>query len=44
MSGSKIPRPRELEVKRTAQFIGYTDHIWKLISGQLGPQLQGSEG
>jgi NitT/TauT family transport system ATP-binding protein len=40
----RIPRPRELEVKRTPEFITYTDRVWRLISGELGPQLAGSEG
>ncbi len=27
----KLPRPRELSVKRTPQFLTYVDHIWRLI-------------
>jgi NitT/TauT family transport system ATP-binding protein len=26
-----LPRPRDLEVKRTPAFVTYTDHIWRLI-------------
>jgi NitT/TauT family transport system ATP-binding protein len=26
-----IPRPRDLAVKRTLEFLGYTDRIWKMI-------------
>jgi NitT/TauT family transport system ATP-binding protein len=27
----ELPRPRELSIKRTPQFLGYVDHIWRLI-------------
>jgi NitT/TauT family transport system ATP-binding protein len=27
----ELPRPRDLEVKRTPAFTAYTDHIWRLI-------------
>jgi NitT/TauT family transport system ATP-binding protein len=27
----ELPRPRELAIKRTPEFIAYVDHIWKLI-------------
>ncbi len=30
-----IPRPRDLEIKRTPHFIELADDIWKLVSGQL---------
>ena len=30
-----IPRPRELEVKRTPRFVELADQIWQLVSGQL---------
>jgi NitT/TauT family transport system ATP-binding protein len=30
-----IPRPRDLEVKRTPHFVELADEIWKLVSGQL---------
>lgn len=36
-----LPRPRELEIKRSPEFAAHADHIWKLISGQLGPALAG---
>lgn len=29
-----LPRPRQLEVKRSQQFSKYVDHIWMLIRGQ----------
>jgi len=34
-----LPRPRELEIKRTPKFIEYADEIWGLISAQLKPHL-----
>jgi NitT/TauT family transport system ATP-binding protein len=34
-----LPRPRELEIKRTPKFIEYADQIWALISTQLKPHL-----
>ena len=37
----EIPRPRDLDVKRTPEFAHYTEQVWNLISGQLGPQLSG---
>jgi len=27
----RLPRPRDLSIKRTPEFIAYVDHIWKLI-------------
>ncbi len=30
-----LPRPRELEIKRSPAFVEMADHIWRLISGQL---------
>ena len=33
-----IPRPRDLEVKRSPKFIQYADEIWKMISTQLRPE------
>ena len=30
-----LPRPRDLEVKRSPEFVAYADQIWRLISGQL---------
>lgn len=26
-----LPRPRPLDIKRTKEFVGYVDHIWRLI-------------
>ena len=34
-----LPRPRELEIKRTPEFIEYADEIWGLISTQLKPHI-----
>jgi len=33
-----LPRPRQLEVKRTPEFVEYTDAIWRMISGELQPE------
>jgi ABC-type nitrate/sulfonate/bicarbonate transport system ATPase subunit len=30
-----LPRPRELRVKRTPEFVAYEEKIWNLISIQL---------
>ncbi|KAA0971753.1 ABC transporter ATP-binding protein [Aureimonas fodinaquatilis] len=30
-----LPRPRDLEVKRSAPFVAYVDHIWKLIEQEV---------
>ncbi|HET7169333.1 MAG TPA: ABC transporter ATP-binding protein [Candidatus Limnocylindrales bacterium] len=34
-----LPRPRQLEIKRTPEFITYADQIWELISSQLKPHI-----
>ncbi len=34
-----LPRPRELEIKRSPKFIEYADEIWRLIATQLKPHL-----
>ncbi len=31
----ELPRPRELAVKRTAEFVRYTDRIWRLIEEEV---------
>ncbi|HEY7132786.1 MAG TPA: ABC transporter ATP-binding protein [Candidatus Limnocylindrales bacterium] len=31
----ELPRPRDLEIKRTPEFVAYEDQIWRLISKQL---------
>jgi NitT/TauT family transport system ATP-binding protein len=31
----ELPRPRSLELKRTAQFVAYEEQIWQLIAKQL---------
>jgi NitT/TauT family transport system ATP-binding protein len=30
-----LPRPRQLAVKRTAEFVQYTNHIWQLIEQEV---------
>ena len=30
-----LPRPRELAMKRTPEFVRYTDHIWRLIEEEV---------
>ena len=39
-----LPRPRQLEIKRTPEFIRYADEIWGLISSQLKPHLHDVDG
>ena len=39
-----IPRPRQLEVKRSPKFIQYADEIWKMISTQLRPESPVPDG
>ena len=31
----KLPRPRDLEMKRTSVFVGLVDRIWKLIEEEV---------
>jgi NitT/TauT family transport system ATP-binding protein len=31
----EIPRPRDLDTKRKSTFVGYVDHIWKLIEDDV---------
>jgi NitT/TauT family transport system ATP-binding protein len=31
----KLPRPRALAIKRTAEFVSYVDHIWRLIEDDV---------
>jgi NitT/TauT family transport system ATP-binding protein len=31
----KLPRPRALALKRTPEFVGYVDHIWRLIEDDV---------
>ncbi|CAH1653222.1 MAG: ABC transporter ATP-binding protein [Chelatococcus sp.] len=35
-----LPRPRDLEVKRSSTFVGYVDHIWKLIEQEVRAGMQ----
>ncbi len=39
-----LPRPRELQIKRTPKFIEYADEIWGMISIQLKPHLHDVDG
>jgi NitT/TauT family transport system ATP-binding protein len=34
-----IPRPRELDAKRTVEFLGYVDRIWKQLEGDVRRQV-----
>jgi NitT/TauT family transport system ATP-binding protein len=31
----ELPRPRQLAIKRTPQFVRYVDHIWRLIEDDV---------
>ena len=31
----KLPRPRELPIKRSPEFVEYVDHIWRLIEDDV---------
>jgi NitT/TauT family transport system ATP-binding protein len=35
-----LPRPRALELKRTPEFVGLVDEIWKLIEGEVRAGLK----
>jgi NitT/TauT family transport system ATP-binding protein len=37
-----LPRPRSLELKRTPEFVGLVDHIWKLIEDEVRLGLKDS--
>ncbi|MBI1201323.1 MAG: ATP-binding cassette domain-containing protein [Rhodopseudomonas sp.] len=39
-----LPRPRDLELKRTPEFVGLVDHIWKLIEAEVRLGVTASEG
>jgi NitT/TauT family transport system ATP-binding protein len=30
-----LPRPRSLDIKRTAEFVDLVDHIWRLIEDDV---------
>ncbi|HET7030033.1 MAG TPA: ABC transporter ATP-binding protein [Candidatus Limnocylindrales bacterium] len=34
----QLPRPRDLDLKRTPEFVAYEDQIWRLIAKQLTPE------
>lgn len=36
-----LPRPRALEVKRSAEFTAYSDQIWRLLTAQHAPVQSG---
>jgi NitT/TauT family transport system ATP-binding protein len=38
-----LPRPRNLELKRTAEFVGLVDRIWKLIEAEVRLSLNESQ-
>jgi NitT/TauT family transport system ATP-binding protein len=38
-----LPRPRDLEVKRTPEFVGVVDHIWKQIEEEVRLGLKESQ-
>jgi NitT/TauT family transport system ATP-binding protein len=37
-----LPRPRDLEIKRTPAFVAYEDQIWRLIAKQLTVPMTGA--
>jgi NitT/TauT family transport system ATP-binding protein len=39
-----LPRPRDLHVKRTAEFVTYTDHIWRQIEHEARTAAMPSMG
>ena len=41
-SRSTCPRPRDLEIKRTPEFVAYEDQIWRLIARQLNTATAGA--
>ena len=38
-----FPRPRQLEIKRTPEFIGYVDQVWKLIEDEVRASVMAGE-
>ena len=38
-----MPRPRSLDIKRTAEFVRYEEQIWRLIAQQIPPIQSGAE-
>jgi NitT/TauT family transport system ATP-binding protein len=38
-----FPRPRRLEIKRTPEFIGYVDQVWKLIEEEVRASVMAGE-
>ena len=37
-----LPRPRDLDIKRTQEFVAYEDQIWRLIAKQLAVPTEGA--
>ena len=35
-----LPRPRDLSIKRTPEFTGYTDHIWRAIEAEVRSSIE----
>ncbi|HXG39750.1 MAG TPA: ABC transporter ATP-binding protein [Candidatus Limnocylindrales bacterium] len=35
-----LPRPRDLHVKRTPEFVAYAERVWELIASQLRPHTR----
>jgi NitT/TauT family transport system ATP-binding protein len=38
-----FPRPRHLDIKRTPEFIGYVDQVWKLIEEEVRASVMAGE-
>ena len=38
-----LPRPRSLAMKRTSEFVGYLDRIWKLIEEEVREGIRREE-
>src|SRR5215212_618240 len=38
-----FPRPRQLDIKRTPEFIGYVDQVWKLIEDEVRASVMAGE-
>jgi NitT/TauT family transport system ATP-binding protein len=38
-----FPRPRNLEIKRTPEFIGYVDQVWRLIEDEVRASVMAGE-
>jgi NitT/TauT family transport system ATP-binding protein len=38
-----FPRPRQLDIKRTPEFIGYVDQVWRLIEDEVRASVMAGE-